>query len=156
MRQAKKDWIEHQCREWGNWYEKKWNKKGVWDSQEKQRWISSIKEKDARSLNKHKDIIKCLMENCMELYTHDAGCDPVIITNSHPAMDENLTILQEEVETVVKSLRKGKSTVANIITAEMIKCEGEHIIDVLTTICFGQNGGHNCQWTPSPKRGIFN
>ena len=36
---------------------------------------------------------------------------------------------------VVKLLGNGKSAGANNITAEMIKAGGEHIIDILATIC---------------------
>ena len=100
----------------------------------KLRWISNIKDKDGRSLTDHKDIIKFCTEYCIELHTHYVGGDLAILTNSHPVIDD-LTILWEEVEVALKSLRNGNSSGVDNINAEMVKAGGEHIIDTLTTIC---------------------
>ena len=76
------------------------------------------------------------------------------------AIDDDLTILLDEVEAVVKSPRNGKSNAAHNITAEEIKAGGEHIIDALTAICnklWSTKQWTNCEchcwWSPSPNKG---
>ena len=64
----------------------------------------------------------------MQPYAHDTGGDLAILTNSHPEIDDDLIILQEEVETMVKLLRNGKSTGADNIAPEIIKTYQSTII----------------------------
>ena len=69
-------------------------------------------------------------------------------------------ILREEVEIAVASMKKGKSAGVDNIPAELVKVDGETMIDVLTEICnrIGRTGEWLTPWTQSliitlPKKG---
>ena len=99
-------------------------------------------------------------EYCSELYNHDTRRDPQVLNCPHETEEDNYPILREEVETAVKSLKKGKSAGVDNIPAELIQAGGDAMIDALTNICnkIWQTREWPTPWTQSlvitlPKKG---
>ena len=61
--------------------------------------------------------------------------DNALLDCSQPPEEDLQTILREEVEIAVTSLKKGKSAGIDNIPAELVQAGGETMIDVLTEIC---------------------
>ena len=61
--------------------------------------------------------------------------DNAVLDCSQPPEEDLQTILREEVEIAVTSLKKGKSAGIDNIPAELVQAGGETMIDVLTEIC---------------------
>ncbi|KAK2177325.1 hypothetical protein NP493_607g01005 [Ridgeia piscesae] len=99
----------------------------------KQGRTTTIKNKDGKCLTGEQDILKRWSEYCSEMYNYRATGDPEVL-NFPPATDnDNYPILREEVEAAVKSLKKGKSTGADHVPAELVLAEA--MVSVLQIIC---------------------
>ena len=77
-----------------------------------------------------------------------------------PINNESYPILWEEIEAVVKSLKKGKSAGVDNIPSELVQARGEAMIYMLLIICYKiwQTGEWPTPWTQSliitlPKKG---
>ena len=88
--------------------------------------------------------------------------DPTILNDLPPAVTDNeiFPILRNEVETAIKSLKKGKSAGIDNIPAELVQSGGDCMIDALTIICnkIWLTGEWPMLWTKSliitlPKKG---
>ena len=69
------------------------------------------------------------------MYNYEICGDNAVLYCSHPQEEDLQPILREEVEIAVASLKKGKSSGVDNITAELVQAGGETMIDVLTEIC---------------------
>ena len=74
---------------------------------------------------------------CDELYKSQTKGNAAILDCHMNTEEVNFPILREEVEAVVKSLKKGKLAVDNI-PAELIQAGGEAVTNILTTIRSGR------------------
>ena len=77
-----------------------------------------------------------------------------------PTNNDSYSILREEVEAAVRSLKKGKSAGVDNIPSELVQAGGEAMIDMLLIICnkIWQTGEWPTPWTQSliitlPKKG---
>ena len=68
-----------------------------------------------------------------------------------PPEEDLQPILREEVEIAVASMKKGKSAGVDNIQAELVKVDGETMVDVLTEICnrIWRTGEWLTPWTQS-------
>ena len=95
-----------------------------------------------------------------ELYTHTTG-DPKVPDVPPPINSDSYSILREEVEATVKSLKKSKSAGEDNIPPELVQVGGEAMTDILLITCCNkiwQTGEWPTPWTQSlittlPKRG---
>jgi len=129
----------------------------------KQRKGLTIQDKNGKCLTDDQDILNRWTEYCSDLYNYRTAGDPEVLnvpeskdTDSHP-------ILREEVETAVRSLKKGKSAGADNIPAELVQAGGEAMISALLRICNksgrqenGQHHGRSRSSSPSPRKEIYN
>ena len=138
MSKAKEDWIEKKCTEVDENLNKNNSKKTFQLlknlTRQKQSRVSTIQDKQGSCLTEEKDITNRWTEYCKELYSHQANGNPMCLL-ARNLNEDNFPILQEEVETAIRSLKNGKSAFTDNIPAELIKNGGEAVIDILTTIC---------------------
>ena len=76
---------------------------------EKQGRSSTIQDLSGKCLTEEKEILSRWTEYCSELYNHESCGDNVVLDCSQPPDEELQPILHEEVESVVASLKEGKS-----------------------------------------------
>ena len=131
MTKAKMNWIEEQNQDIEDSMKKNNSKKTyqlVKDlTSTKQGRTTIMQDKDGKCLTEEQDFI--------ELYHYRATGDPAVL-NVPPATDnDNYPILREEVEAVVKLLKKGMSAGADNVPAELVQAGGEAMIGALLTIC---------------------
>ena len=90
-------------------------------------------------------------EYCSELYTHTTTGDPKLLDVPPPTNNDSYLILREEVESAVKSPKKGKSTGVDNIPSELVQAGGEAMTDMLLIICntIWQTGEWSTPWTQS-------
>ena len=164
MKKAKEEWIEQQCNSIEESLQKNNTKKAYQTVKDltaaKQGRVNTIQDKTGKCLTKEQDIMKRWTEYCSELYNHDTKGDPRVLNSPQAIEEDNLPILREEVETAVKSLKKGKSAGVDNIPGELIQAGGDAMIDALTNICnkIWQTGEWPTPWTQSlvitlPKKG---
>ncbi|XP_059807040.1 uncharacterized protein LOC132381556 [Hypanus sabinus] len=82
--------------------------------------------------------------------------DPSILASQDSSSNDNFSILWEEVEAAIRSLKNGKAAEIINVSAEWIKHGRETMIDILTNICnkFWQTGGWSTSLTITlPKKG---
>ena len=166
MKKAKMNWMEGQCQDIEDNMKKNNSKKTyqlVKDlTSTKQGRTTTIQDKDGKCLTEEQDILKRWSEYCSDLYNYRATGDPEVL-NVPPATDnDNYPILREEVEAAVRSLKKGKSTGADNIPAELVQAGGEAMISALLTICnkIWQTGEWPTPWpnlssSPSPRKATY-
>ena len=94
------------------------------------------------------------------MYTHTTTGDPKVLDVPPPVNNDSYSILREEVQDAVKSLKKGKSTGVDNIPSELVQAGGEAMIDMLIIICnkIWQTREWPTPWTQSliialPKKG---
>ena len=74
-------------------------------------------------------------EYCSELYNYKSCGDNAVLYCSQPPEEDLQSILREEVEIAVASMKTGKSAGVDNIPAELVQAGGEPMVDVLTEIC---------------------
>lgn len=75
-------------------------------------------------------------EYCKELYNYPVTPDKNLLNNEPGLRDlEQLSMLKEEVEYAVYSLKPGKSPGPDNIPSELLKYGGEETIKILTLLC---------------------
>ena len=164
MKKAKEEWIEQQCNAIEENLQKNNPKKAYQVVKDltatKQGRVNIIQDKNGKCLTEEHEIMERWTEYCSELYNHDTRGDPEILNCPQTSEENNYSILREEVETAVKSLKKGKSAGVDNIPGELIQAGGDAMIDVLTKICnkIWQTGEWPTPWTQSlvitlPKKG---
>ena len=162
-RKAKETWIEEQCQGIEENLQKNNSKKAYQLVKEltssKQGRTTTIQDKAGKCLTEEQDILKRWTEYCSELYTHTTG-DPKVLDVPPPIDNDSYPILREEVESAVKSPKKGKSAGVDNIPSELVQTGGEAMIDMLLIICnkIWQTGEWPTPWTQSliitlPKKG---
>ena len=121
---------------------------------------TNTQNKSGKCLIEEQQILNLRTEYCTELYSHHTNGDPVVLICPQTTEEDDYTILREEVEAAVKSLKKGKSAGIDNIPAELVQAGGEALITTLTTICnkIRQRGEWPTPWTQSliitfPKKG---
>ena len=155
MKKAKENWIETQCQDIKNSLKGNNSRKAyqlVKDlTTTKQGRSTAIQDKDGNCLTEDQDVIKRWTEYCSELYNHQSTGDPKVL-NVPPATDNSShSILREEVEAAVKSLKKRKSAGVDNIPAELVQAGGDDMISALLLICnqIWQTGEWPTPWTQS-------
>ena len=115
---------------------------------EKQGRSSTIQDKSGKCLTEEKEILSRWTEYCLELYNCESCGDIAVLDFSQPLEEDLQSILREEVEIAVASLKKGKSAGVDNISAERGQ---ETMIDVLTEICnrIWRTGEWPTPWTQS-------
>ena len=71
---------------------------------------------------------------CSELYNYESCGDNAVLDCSQPLKEDLQSILREEVEIAVASLKKGKSAGVDYIRAELVQAGGKTMIDILTEV----------------------
>ena len=89
-----------------------------------------LKSKDGKMLQNNQDIILRWQEYVTELYADSCRRE----APNQTATTVETPILQEEVETTIKNLAKGKATGEDDIPAEFLQCCGPHCIEALTSV----------------------
>ena len=92
-------------------------------------------DRSGKCLTEEKEILSRWTEYCSELYNHENCGDNAVLDYSQPPEEDLQSILREEVESAVASLKKGKTAEVDNIPAELVQAGGETMIDVLTEIC---------------------
>ena len=59
------------------------------------------------------------------MYSHNTNGDPVVLNCPQTTEEDDYSILREEVEAAVKSLKKGKSAGIDNIPAELVQAGGK-------------------------------
>ena len=161
VKKAKEDWIGAQCEEIETCLNKN-NRKRAYQlvkdlafalprmTYREQGRSSTIQDKSGKCLTEENEILSRWTENRLELYNYESCGDNAVLDCSQPQEEDLQTILHEEVEIAVASLKKGKSGVDNI-PAELIQAGRETMIDVLTEICnwIWRTGEWPTPWTQS-------
>ena len=96
---------------------------------------TTIQDKAGKCFTYEQDILKRWTEYCSELYTYTTTGDPKVLDVPPPINNDSYTILREEVEAAVKSLKKGKPAGVDNIPSEMTQAGGKTMIDMLLIIC---------------------
>ena len=115
----------------------------------KQGRTTTIQDKAGKRLTEEQDILKRWTEYFTEMYTHTPTGDPKVLDVPPPINNDSYPILREEIEAVVKSLKKGKSAGVDNIPSELVQAGGEAMIDMLLIICnkIWQTGEWPTPWT---------
>ena len=87
----------------------------------KQERTTTIQDKGGTCLTDYEHILKRWTEYFSELYNYRATGDPEVLNVPPATNNANHPILRKEVETVVKSLKKGKSAGVDNIPAELLQ-----------------------------------
>ena len=126
----------------------------------KQGRTSIFQDKAGKCLTEEQDILKRWTDYCCESYTHTSTGDPMVLDVPPPINNDSYSILQEEVEAAVKSLKKAKWAGVDNIPSEVVQVGGEAMTDMLLIICnkIWQTGEWPTPWTQSlvitlPKKG---
>ena len=139
MKKAKEGWIGSQCEEIEPCLNKSNSKRAyqlVKDlTSEKQGRFSAIQDRFGKCLTEEQEILSSWTEYCSELYNHESCGDNAVQECSQPPEEDPQSILHEEVEIAVASLKKGKSAGVDNILTEFVQAGGETMIDVLMKIC---------------------
>ena len=155
MKEAKEDWICAQCEEIETCLNKNNSKRAyqlVKDlTSEKQGISSTIQDKSGKCLTEEKEILSRWTEYCSELYNYESCGDTAVLDCIQPPEEDQQSILRDEVDIAVASLKKGKSAGVDNIPAELVQACGETMIDVLTEICnrIWRTGEWPTPWTQS-------
>ena len=138
MVKAIETWIEERCQEIDDGLEKNNSKKAYQLAKDltnsKQGRTTTIQNKNRKRLTEDKDILNRWTEYFSELYSHKRKGDPEVLKHPPVTNTDNYSILWEEVEAAVKSLKPGISAGVDNNPAELLQ-EGETMIDVLLNIC---------------------
>ena len=166
MKDAKEDWIEGQCKKIEDSLKRNDSKTAFQTVKDltntKQSKISTIEDKNGKTLTDLQEILNRWTEYCSELYNHKAGGDPSVLNvQENPPEDlSEDSVLKSEVEEAIKALKKGKSPGVDNIPAELMQAGGEDMVTVLTRICnkIWKTGIWPKSWTQSlvitlPKKG---
>ena len=128
-KKAKEDWIGAQCEEIETCLNKNKSKRAyqlVKDlTSEKQGRSSTIQDKSGKCLTEENEILSRWTEYCSELYNYESCGDNAVLDCSQPQEDLQL-IPREEVEIAVASLKKGKSSGVDNISAELVTYHFSH------------------------------
>ena len=139
MVKATETWTEERCQEIDDNLGQNNSKKAyqlVKDlTSSKQGRTTTIQDKNGKRLTENKDILNRWTEHCSELYSHKAKGDPEVLKHQPVTNTDNYSILREEVEAAVKSLKPGKSAGVDNIPTELLQAGGETLIDALLNIC---------------------
>ena len=99
-------------------------------------------------------------EYCSELYNHESSGDNAVLDYSQLPEGDLQSILREDVEMAVASLKREKSAGVDNIQQKLVQAGGVTMIDVLTEICnrIWRTGEWPTPWTQSliitpPKKG---
>ena len=126
----------------------------------KQRRATTVQDSSGKSLTEERDILNRWTEYCSDVYNYKAKGNSSVLNCPKTHIEDDYPILRKEVETVVRSLKKGKSAEVDNIPAELVQAGGEDVITALNTICnkIWQTGEWPAPWTQSsvitlPKKG---
>ena len=98
---------------------------------EKQGRSSIIQDTSGKCLTGKQEILSRRAEYCPELYNYESCGDNAVLDCSQHPEEDLLSILREEVEIAVASLKKGEVCRSCGILAELVQAGGETMIGVL-------------------------
>ena len=85
----------------------------------KQGKATTVQDRSGKCLTEEQEILNRWTEYCTELYNHKANGDPSVLDCPQTDTGDDHSILREEVEAAVQSLKKGKSAGVDNIPAEL-------------------------------------
>ena len=104
-----------------------------------------VESRNGIILTKDSEIVKIWTEFCKELFNYPINPDENILNYDRGVcVEENLPILKSEVEHVIRSLKKGKSTGIDNILSETIINGGSQIVITMNLLC--QNIWYKKEW----------
>lgn len=121
-----------------------------------------IEDKQGKMISNKEVVLKRWSEYCADLYNIELHPDVSILQEQLPpkSEEESPSILKEEIEASIKSLKPGKSPGIDNIPAELIKAGGDMITEIYLSLCqkIWQHKKWPQKWTqslviPLPKKG---
>ena len=88
-----------------------------------------------KCLKEAQEIVSRWTEYCPKLYNPGCNGDTTVLDCSQHPGEDLQSILREEVEIGIATLKKRKSAEAGYISAEFVQAGGKTMVDVLTKIC---------------------
>ena len=155
VKKAKENWIGAQCEEIETCLKKNISKRAYQLvkhlTSERQGRSSTIQDKSGKCLNEEKEILSRWTEYCSEVYNYDSRGDNAVLECRKFPEEDLQSILCEEAEIAVASLKRGKSAGVDNISAELVQACGETMMDVSTETCnrIWRTGEWPTQWTQS-------
>ena len=155
QKKAKENWIGEQCSEIEKNLRKNNSKRAYQLVNDlttvKQGKATTVQDSSGKCLTGEREILNRWTECCTELYNHKADGDQLVLGSPQTDTGDDHSILREEVEAAVQSLKKGKSAGVDNIPAELVQAGGEDVITAVTTICdtIWQTGEWPTSWTQS-------
>ncbi|KAG1671332.1 Craniofacial development protein 2 [Nymphon striatum] len=152
-RKAKDNWLNQQCQEIENLEQhfkaKEMHKrvKQLTGKSKTAKGSGCIKNKDGDILFEQEEIAARWVEYITELYEDEREPMPQF------EITKGENILKDEVEKAIKSMKNGKATGPDHISAETLKALDENNIDILTNLC--RVIYNNGQIPPEMKQSIF-
>ena len=141
MKQAKETWVDEKCQRIeenlvrnnsGKAYQLV---RDLVNTEKGQTGTTIIQDKEAKCLTEEGDVMGRWTEYCAELYNHSSTGDLSVLDVPTASNNENHRILRSEVESAVRSLKKGKTAGVDGIPAELVLAGGEDMITTLLQIC---------------------
>ena len=136
MTKAKETWVDEKCQRIEETLKRNNSGKAyqlvrdLVNTEKGQTGTTIIQDKEGKCLTEEKYIIKRWTEYCAELYNHRSKGDLSILDVPTASNNENHKILRAEVESAVRSLKKGKAAGVDLVLAG-----GENMITTLLNIC---------------------
>ncbi|KAK3894356.1 hypothetical protein Pcinc_001893 [Petrolisthes cinctipes] len=155
MRRVKEEWIESQCSEIEDCFNRNNTKRAyqiVNDlTKPRQQKSNNIQDKHGNCLTEKDEISKRWTEYCSELYNHQINGDPTVLNCPQSTNLDDFPILREEIELAIKSLKNGKTPGIDNIPGELIQNGGENMTIFLTRLCnrIWETGEWPSTWTQS-------
>ena len=127
-KKAKENWIGELCSEFEKHLRKNNRKRAYQLAKDlttvKKGKATTVQDRSGKCLTEERKILNRWAEYCTELYNHKTNGDTSVLDCPQTDTEDDHSILRKEVETVVQSLKRGKSAGVDNIPAELIQADG--------------------------------
>ena len=113
------------------------------------RRIAGIKDNASTLKTNQDDILEVFAAFYEALYFHSGVEDPSTWTCNTNFFDADFYEIRGSIEKFLKRMKNGKSCAEDGLVAEMLKCGGQHLIDIIATMfadLLAGRGGHPAHW----------
>ena len=155
MKEATQKWIGDQCEEIEHSIATN-NTKNAFQlvktlNKQQQCRVNNIQYKDGKCLAEGEDKTKRWTEYFSELYTFQNKGDASVLISQEPTDEGEFTILRQEVESAINTLKCGKAAGVDNVPADLITHGGQPVVEVLHAICnkIWETGKWPSTWTES-------